>query len=43
MYAVGFLDEVTTHGSEWERAWDDTVRVLQVLTQAGYMVKLRKC
>lgn len=30
--AVGYLDDVTTHGGEWSKVWEDTVRVLRVLT-----------
>jgi Reverse transcriptase (RNA-dependent DNA polymerase) len=41
--AVGYLDDVTTHGSKWEQVWEDTVTVLRVLTRAGFMVNLRKC
>jgi hypothetical protein len=41
--AVGYLDDVTTHGGAWESVWDDTLKVLRVLTGAGFMVNLRKC
>jgi hypothetical protein len=30
--AVGYLDDITTHGNEWERVWEDSIRVLRVLT-----------
>ncbi len=41
--AVGYLDDVTAHGNEWGQVWLDTLRVLRVLTDAGFMVNLRKC
>jgi hypothetical protein len=40
---VGYLDDVTAHGNNWREVWRDTLRVLRVLTQAGFMVNLRKC
>ena len=43
MSAVGYLDDVTAHGNDWRAVWQDTLRVLRVLTQAGFMVNLRKC
>jgi hypothetical protein len=41
--AVGYLDDVTAHGNTWQKVWQDTLRVLRVLTAAGFMVNLRKC
>ena len=41
--AVGYLDDVTAHGTCWKSVWSDTVKVLRVLTEAGFMVNLRKC
>ncbi len=41
--AVGYLDDITAHGNKWQKVWQDTLRVLRVLTSAGFMVNLRKC
>lgn len=41
--AVGYLDDVTAYGDEWRAVWDHTLRVLGLLTSAGFMVNLRKC
>lgn len=41
--AVAYLDDVTAHGQEWPQVWADTMKVLKLLTDAGFMVNLRKC
>jgi hypothetical protein len=41
--AVAYIDDITAHGTHWEQVWEDTLEVLRVLTQAGFMVNLRKC
>lgn len=41
--AVGYLDDITAHGTSWEGVWKDTLTMLRVLTSAGFMVNLRKC
>ena len=43
--ALGYFDDVTIPGDKnaWPRLWEDTLKVLKVLTDAGLMVGLRKC
>ncbi len=43
--ALGFFDDVTIPGdkNDWHTLWDDTLKVLKALTNAGLMVGLKKC
>ena len=43
--AKAFVDDVTLVGTcdRWKQLWDSTLRLLLVLTTAGFMVNLRKC
>jgi hypothetical protein len=43
--ALGFFDDVTIPGdrTDWETLWDNTLKVLKALTEAGLMVGLKKC
>ncbi len=38
-----FFDDVQVPGTSWWGNWRDTVLVLRVLAQAGFMINLRKC
>ena len=41
--AIAYLDDITTHRNGWEKVWSDTLCILKVLTEAGFMINLRKC
>jgi hypothetical protein len=43
--AKTFFDDVTIPGflARWRELWEDTLRVLEALTGAGFMVGLKKC
>jgi hypothetical protein len=41
--AKSFYDDVQVPGTCWVRNWEDTCATLRALTQAGFMVNLRKC
>jgi hypothetical protein len=40
---MGFADDCTAHGNGWKDVWNDTIKILRILTSAGFMVNLRKC
>jgi hypothetical protein len=43
--ALGFFDDVTIPGdkNDWATLWEDTLKVVKALTNAGLMVGLKKC
>ena len=43
--AKAFIDDVTLHGrcAEWRNLWADTIKVMRLLVEAGFMINLRKC
>lgn len=41
--AKSFFDDVQIPGVCWVRNWDDALEALRALTQAGFMINLRKC
>lgn len=38
-----FLDDITVQGDTWEQVWARTLRVLERLVGAGFLINLRKC
>jgi hypothetical protein len=41
--AKSFYDDVQVPGTTWQQNWIDTCATLRELTQAGFMINLRKC
>jgi hypothetical protein len=41
--AKAFYDDVQIPGTDWSSNWQDTLATLQALTQAGFMLNLKKC
>ena len=41
--ARAFFDDVQIPGTSWEKNWDDTIRTLEALADAGFMIYLAKC
>ncbi len=41
--AKSFYDDVQVPGTCWVKNWRDTCATLRALTQAGFMINLRKC
>ncbi len=43
--AKPFQDDTTIPGrkGEWRKLWEDTLRVIAVLADAGFMIGLKKC
>jgi hypothetical protein len=40
---VGYMDDITAHGDNIARVWEDTLAVLKQFTGCGFMINLRKC
>ena len=38
-----FLDDLKAQGQDWRECWAVTMRALNALTAAGFMLNLRKC
>lgn len=38
-----YLDDLTAHGCDLKQVWDDTLRIIKVLTDAGIMINMKKC
>jgi hypothetical protein len=43
--AKAFFDDITIPGNkgDWQTLWENTLRVIRALTQAGFMIGLKKC
>ena len=38
-----YLDDLTCHGNTLEEVWQATLRCLDVVTQEGIMINMKKC
>ena len=38
-----YLDDLTPHGTQWRKVWEDTMITLRLLVEEGIMINIKKC